>query len=74
MTMCLAIPGRITKIDDDIASVDFGGGTSRQVNVSLVDAKVGEYVIVHAGFAIEILNEEAAKETLELWNEILNLP
>ncbi len=74
MTMCLAIPGRITKIDDDIASVDFGGGTSRQVNVSLVNAKVGEYVIVHAGFAIEILNEEAAKETLELWNEILNLP
>jgi len=72
--MCLAIPGRITKIDDDIASVDFGGGTSRQVNVSLVNAKVGEYVIVHAGFAIEILNEEAAKETLELWNEILNLP
>lgn len=74
MTMCLAIPGRITKIDDDMASVDFGGGTSRQVNVSLVNAKVGEYVIVHAGFAIEILNEEAAKETLELWNEILNLP
>jgi len=71
--MCLAIPGKITKIDDDTAYVDFGGGTGRQVDVSLVDAKVGQYVIVHAGFAIEILDEDAAKETLKVWNEILSL-
>lgn len=71
--MCLAIPGRITSIDGSMAYVDFGDGTKREVNISLVDVKVGEYVIVHAGFAIEILDEEAAKETLKLWDEILSL-
>ena len=69
--MCLAIPGKILKINGDLAKVDFGDGTAREVNTSLVDVKVGEYVIVHAGFAIEILDEESAKETLKLWDEIL---
>lgn len=69
--MCLAIPGKIMKIDGELAKVDFGDGTAREVNVSLVDVKVGQYVIVHAGFAIEILDENAAKETLRLWDEIL---
>ncbi|OGD53548.1 hydrogenase assembly protein HypC [Candidatus Bathyarchaeota archaeon RBG_13_38_9] len=69
--MCLAIPGKIMKIDGDLAKVDFGDGTAREVNASLVDVKIGEYVIVHAGFAIEILDEKAAKETLKLWDEIL---
>ena len=71
--MCLAIPGRITSTDGSMAYVDFGDGTKREVNISLVDVKVGQYVIVHAGFAIEILDEEAAKETLKLWDEILSL-
>ncbi len=44
----------------------------RDVNISLVEAKVGEYVIVHAGFAIEVLDQKAAEETLRMWNEILN--
>jgi len=44
----------------------------RDVNVSLVEAKIGEYVIVHAGYAIEVLDQKAAEETLALWNEILN--
>ncbi|TRO61877.1 HypC/HybG/HupF family hydrogenase formation chaperone [[Eubacterium] cellulosolvens] len=69
--MCLAIPGKIMKIDGDLAKVDFGDGTAREVNSSLVDVKIGQYVIVHAGFAIEILDEKAAKETLKLWDEIL---
>jgi len=71
--MCLAIPGKITKIEGDLADVDFGDGTRRQVNVSLIEVKVGQYVIVHAGFAIEILDEQAAKETLKLWDELLML-
>lgn len=71
--MCLAIPGKITKIEGHSADVDFGDGTKRQVNISLIDAKVGQYIIVHAGFAIEILDEEAAKETLKLWDEMLKL-
>lgn len=68
--MCLAIPARVLRIDGDIAEVDFGG-TVRQANVSLVDAKVGEYVIVHAGYAIQILDRKDAEETLEMFQQIL---
>jgi hydrogenase expression/formation protein HypC len=53
------------------AKVDFGEGVLRNVNVTLVDAKVGEYVLVHAGYAIQKMDEKDAKETLALWNEIL---
>jgi len=70
--MCLAIPAKVVEVKGEIASVDFGAGTIRDVNVSLVEAKVGEYVIVHAGYAIEVLDRKAAEETLALWNEILN--
>jgi hydrogenase expression/formation protein HypC len=70
--MCLAIPAKVVEINGDTAKVDFGAGTMRDVNVSLVDAKIGEYVIVHAGYAIEVLDQKAAEETLALWNEILN--
>jgi len=70
--MCLAIPAKVVEINGDTARVDFGAGTMREVNVSLVEAKVGEYVIVHAGYAIEVLDQKAAEETLALWNEILN--
>jgi len=70
--MCLAIPAKVVEVKGETASVDFGAGTIRDVNVSLVEAKVGEYVIVHAGYAIEVLDREAAEETLALWNEILN--
>ena len=69
--MCLAIPARILERNGDRAKVDFGEGTKRDVNVALVDANVGEYVIVHAGFAIEVLNKTEAEETLRLWSEIL---
>ncbi len=70
--MCLAIPAKIVEVKGETARVDFGAGTIRDVNVSLVDAKVGEYVIVHAGYAIEVLDRQAAEETLALWDEILN--
>jgi len=70
--MCLAIPAKVIEINGDTAKVDFGAGTIRDINVSLVDAKIGEYVIVHAGYAIEILDQKAAEETLALWNEIIN--
>ena len=54
------------------AQVDFGECVLRDVNVSLVNAKVGEYVLVHAGYAIQKMDEADAKETLALWDEILN--
>ncbi|RJS90432.1 HypC/HybG/HupF family hydrogenase formation chaperone [Candidatus Bathyarchaeota archaeon] len=69
--MCLAIPAKILKIKNGIAEVDFGRGVSREVNIMLVDAKVGDYVLVHAGYAIQVIDEKRAKETLRLWNEIL---
>jgi len=70
--MCLAIPARILEKRGELAKVDFGGGVTREVNVSLVEAEVGEYVIVHAGFAIEVLDQKSAEETLQLWSELLS--
>jgi hydrogenase expression/formation protein HypC len=67
--MCLGIPALVLERDGDIGKVDFGG-TLRQVNLSLVDAKVGDYVIVHAGYAIQLLDEKDARETLELFREV----
>ncbi len=68
--MCLAVPGKITSIDGAVATVDYGGIT-RQANISLVEAEVGIYVLIHAGYAIEVLDEEEAKKTLDLWSEVL---
>lgn len=70
--MCLAIPGKITEIQKDHAIVDYGDGTKRKVNVSLVKAKKGDYILVHAGFAIEVLSEKEAMETLDLFREMLS--
>ncbi len=69
--MCLAIPAKVVKINGEIAEVDFGEGVSREVNVALVEAKVDEYVLVHAGYAIQVVDRKEAEETLRLWNEIL---
>jgi hydrogenase expression/formation protein HypC len=69
--MCLAVPGKITKITGDQAEIDFGG-TMKTANVSMVDAHVGDWAVVHAGFAIELMDDEEAQETLKLWNEFLD--
>ncbi|MCK5412840.1 MAG: HypC/HybG/HupF family hydrogenase formation chaperone [Candidatus Pacebacteria bacterium] len=65
--MCLAIPGRIKSVDKktNVALVDFDG-IEREVNVSLVDVKKGDYAIVHAGFAIQKLTSKDAKEISDL--------
>ena len=69
--MCLGIPAKILEINGDIAKVDFGG-VSREVDISLVEVKKDDYVIIHAGFAIQRLDEEDAKNTLELFRQILD--
>ena len=69
--MCLAIPGRVVEIVDNIAKVDFGHGVSREVDITLVDVDVGGYVLVHTGYAIQVLEAAEAEETLKLWREIL---
>lgn len=69
--MCLAIPALVKNVNGDKAEVDFGESVLREVNVALVDVKVGDYVLVHAGYAIQKLDKQDALETLSLWNEIL---
>jgi len=73
--VCLAIPGKIVEIDStkQSAIVDYGSGTKRKANVSLVEVKIGDYVLVHAGFAIQVLDEKEAQETLALFREMLSL-
>jgi len=73
MNMCLAIPAKIMSVKADTAQVDFGEGVLREVNVALVKVNVGDYVLVHAGYAIQVLDEKEALETLRLWNDILNV-
>lgn len=68
--MCLAVPALVLSVEGNQAVVDFGGA-SRKVNVTLVDVRPGQYVIVHAGFAISVMNEEEARESLETWREYL---
>ena len=69
--MCLAIPARVMSVKGEKAQVDFGEGVLREVNISLVDPSVGDYVLVHAGYAIQKMDEKDALETLALWKEIL---
>jgi len=75
--MCLAVPGRIEEIYQKdglkMAQVDFGG-IRREVCLDYVpEARVGEYCIIHVGFALSLLSETEAKETLALLKEIDNL-
>ncbi|MFW9922412.1 MAG: HypC/HybG/HupF family hydrogenase formation chaperone [Candidatus Thorarchaeota archaeon] len=70
--MCLAIPGKVVKIiDTDTILVDFGG-IEREVKSTLLDPKpnINEYVLVHIGFAMQVVDEEEALETLKLLAEI----
>ena len=68
--MCLAVPMRIESITGDTATVDIGG-TQRDVNVAFIeDPSIGEYVLVHAGFAIQRIGEKEAEETVLLLNKM----
>jgi hydrogenase expression/formation protein HypC len=68
--MCLAIPALVVSVRENSARVDFGEGVTREVDVTLVDVKAGDYVLVHAGYAIQVLDETEAQETIKLWNQV----
>lgn len=70
--MCIAFPAKIFKIEENIAHVDIEG-TIKSVSLELLDEEVGigDYVIAHAGFAIHRIDEEAARERLELLKELI---
>ena len=71
--MCLAIPAKIVSVEGDMAKVDFGEGVLREVNIVLVKATVDDYILVHAGYAIQVISGEEAEETLRLWKELLEM-
>lgn len=75
--MCLSIPGKITKIYQQdsltMGTVDFGG-VNREVCMDYVpEAQVGQYALIHVGFAISVMDEEEAQETLKLIQEMIDL-
>lgn len=65
--MCLAITGKIIKINGEKAVADFNG-IRKEINISLVKVKIGDYAIVHAGFAIEKMDKNSAKESYKYLN------
>ncbi|MFD8817748.1 HypC/HybG/HupF family hydrogenase formation chaperone [Streptomyces sp. NPDC059627] len=72
--MCLAVPGRVVSIDDTAdpltGLIDFGGVQKQACLEYVSDVKVGEYVIVHVGFALQRLDEESALASLKLFEEL----
>lgn len=70
--MCLAIPARIIELDQDRAVVDAMGNRWKAKTTLLPEARLGDVVLVHAGFAISLVDEEEAKKTWELFAEIEN--
>ena len=70
--MCLAIPAKINKIDRNTAEAE-SFGVTKKVDISLTpEAKVGDYVIVHAGFAIQLMDKKDALITQGYWKDYLN--
>ncbi len=75
--MCLGVPGKIIEVYESnelkMGKIDFGGVVRESCLEYVPDANVGQYVIVHVGFAISLLSEAEAHETLELLREIINI-
>ena len=71
--MCLAIPMKLISIKGNKGEVELSG-VKKEISLDLLkEVKIGDYLIIHAGFAIEKLNEEEAKKTLTIWEEIANI-
>lgn len=70
--MCLAVPMKVIEVNDNTATVEVGG-TQRTIGLDIIDPKpkIGEYVIVHAGFAINVIDEEEAQVILNDFREML---
>ena len=67
--MCVAIPGKVISVEGSKAKADFSGNIV-DVNIGLVEPKVGQYVLVHAGCAIEVMEKEKAEEIIELFADL----
>ena len=73
--MCIAAPAHVVEInrEDNWLVADFGGARQQAKIDLLPEVEIGDYVLIHAGYAIEKLTEEAAKESLEAWEELLDI-
>jgi hydrogenase expression/formation protein HypC len=75
--MCLGVPGKVIELHDagglKMGTVDFGGVRREACLEYVPQVEVGQYVIIHVGFAISVLNEDEAMETLALLEEITNI-
>lgn len=73
--MCIAAPAQIVEInrEENYLYADFGGARQIAKMDLLPEVEIGDYVLIHAGYAIEKLSEEAAKESLEAWEELLDV-
>jgi hydrogenase expression/formation protein HypC len=73
-SMCLAVPGKIIKIDKEKkqAVIDYGSGTKRKANISFLSVSVNDYVLVHAGFAIQKVDPKEAQETLAVFHDMVD--
>ncbi len=67
--MCVAVPGKIVEINGDMAKVNIMNNIT-QANIKLVSAKVGDYVLIHAGCVMEVMKKDAAEEILEIFAEL----
>jgi hydrogenase expression/formation protein HypC len=71
--MCYAIPAKILSIEGNDAKVDYGG-IIKKINISLIDkAEIGDYVLIHAGFAIEKLNKQSAEDSLQIIRNYISI-
>lgn len=67
--MCIAMPGKVVAVEENTAQVDFKGNMVK-VNTGLIEPKVGQYVLVHAGCAIEVMEQDKAQELIDLFGEL----
>ncbi len=67
--MCIAIPGKVESIDGNMAKVDFNGNLVN-VNTGIIEPEGGQYVLVHAGCAIEVMEKDKAQELIDLFAEL----
>jgi len=65
----LAQPGKVISIQDDTATVDLGGGTLIKAQIPLVDVKDGDYVLVHAGYILRVIDTTEAERMLDRWRK-----
>jgi len=68
--MCLAVPGKVLERQDMLATIEVGGVTRKISLMLLPEAQVGDFVLIHAGFAVQRIDEEEAEKTLALFREL----